>query len=253
MRRMIWCAACVAGLLLGSVGPLWSGDEAALRGLVEKAIKAHGGADKLAKFQTVTMKGTGKFYGIGDQGLPFTAEWVFDGANRMRFSVELKSMGQTFKMVKVLNGNKGWQKLNDDKAAAMSKDTLAEEKAQQYGSWVATLLPLKDRAFKLVLLGDFKVGDHAVTGVRVSRDGKRDVRLYFDNSSHMLLKMDMRIKDDSGKEVTQEYLYENYKDVDGAKEPMRLVLKRDDKLYVEGNMSEVLPGQKLDPGLFAAP
>src|SRR5262249_47057257 len=150
--------------LFCAVGRVRSGDEAAMRALVAQAIKAQGGEDELAKFQSVVMKGTGKFYGIGEQGLPFTAEWAFEGADRMRFTIELK--GSMVKLTKVLNGDKGWQKLGTDKATPMSKATLAEEQAQQYGSWVATLLPLKDKAFQLAPLGEAKVGDRAAVGVR---------------------------------------------------------------------------------------
>ena len=32
----------------------------------------------------------------------------------MRFRIELTIMGQNFSLLKVLDGNKGWEKLNDE-------------------------------------------------------------------------------------------------------------------------------------------
>src|SRR4051794_3419826 len=46
-------------LVLGGTQPLRADDA---RAVLAKAIKAHGGADKLAKVQALKLKGTGKVY-----------------------------------------------------------------------------------------------------------------------------------------------------------------------------------------------
>jgi hypothetical protein len=254
--RKTWCAACVAGLVFCAVGRLWSGeDEAALRKLIARAIEAQGGEANLAKWSAVHYKGTGKFYGIGGEGLPVTIEATLQGANQQRFVVELKVADMGVKLVKVVNGDKGWSKLNKDKTQAMTKEVLAEEREQMYGAWVATLLPLKGKGFKLAPLGEVKVDGHEAVGIRVSHAGHRDVRLFFDKKNHLLVKSEMTIKnveDGSNKEMIQEILYSDYKDVAGAKQAMKLSAKRDGKRYVEGEISEAQPKGKLDDSEFAA-
>src|SRR5262245_2214954 len=193
MRNTSW-ALCAAGVLLCGAGRLWSGDESAARALVDRAIEAQGGEANLAKFQAVTLKGKGKFYGTSDDGVPFTGEWATQGETHTRMRLEFTAMGQTFKYAKVISGDKGWIKLNDDNAQPMSKEVLAEEREQLHGSWVATLLPLKGKEFKLSPLGEVKVGDRPAVGVRVSRQGRRDVSLYFDQKSHLLVKTAMTVK-----------------------------------------------------------
>src|SRR5207302_6498712 len=105
----------------------------------------------------------------------------------------------------VIHGAKGWVKFNDE-VKAMPDEELGEEKEEMYARWVASLVPLKDKAFKLAALGEVKVGDSAAVGVRISHDGRRDVNLFFDKSSGLLVKQEHPVKDvkgGGGKEMSQ--------------------------------------------------
>ncbi|HYT94804.1 MAG TPA: hypothetical protein VEL76_39170 [Gemmataceae bacterium] len=248
--RKTWCALCVAGLLCCSAGRLWSGEgDAALRKLIARAIEAQGGEAKLAKFNASYRKGSGKFYGLGE-GADITLELTLQGAHQQRFAFEVMKI----KVVKVVNGDKGWIKLGDQKAAAMSKEELAQEKAEMFGVWVTTLVPLKDKAFKFAPLGEVKVGDRAAIGVRVSHAGHRDVSLFFDKQNHLLLKSEMMVKNfNDDKEVIEERFYSDYKDVEGTKQAMKMSAKRDGKRFVEGEISEIQLKEKVDDSTFAAP
>jgi hypothetical protein len=119
---------------------------------------------------------------------------------------------------------------------------------------VATLLPLRDQAFKLTPLGEGKVGDKAALGVKVSHAGKRDVNLWFDKASGLLLKSEMKIREEGGtKDINQETYYYDYKSFDGVQHPTRLAQKRDGRVYVEGSLSTVNTVSKHDPGVFKMP
>jgi hypothetical protein len=251
--RKIGCAACVAVLLCWAA-QVRSGDEAALRGVVAKAIEARGGEAKLGRFQNVTFKGSGKFYGLGDEGIPYTGAWAISGPTRMKVVLEARVMDQTFKLVKVVNNDKAWKKLNEEAAEAADKEEVAEARQELYEGWVTMMMPLKDKEFKLAALGEVKVNDRPAVGVRVQKKGYRDVNLYFDKENHLLLKSEMVVKDEmSKKEVTQESFYSNYKELDGAKIPMTLTVKRDGKRYVDAELSDVKAADKLPDNLFDKP
>jgi hypothetical protein len=51
----------------------------------------------------------------------------------------------------------------------------------------------------------------------------------------------------------QEVFYSNYGDVDGVKFPMKILITRDGKPYVEAENSDVKAVDKLDEKLFAKP
>jgi hypothetical protein len=254
--RKTWCAVSALGLLLGLSGQLWSGEDAAARGVVAKAIEAQGGEARLAKYNAATMKGAGKFYGMSDEGVAFTGDWDVQGADQMRMRVLVKDKDMKFTFTTVVNGDKGWKKLNDDKANPMPKDVLAEERERMYCNWVATLVPLRGKGYKLAPLGEAKVEGNAAVGVRVSHAGHRDVSLYFDKKSSLLVKSQMTIKnveDGSNKEMPQEILYRDYKDFSGARWPTKLTILQGGKRYVEVSFSEIRPAEKLNPSVFAEP
>lgn len=239
-------------LVLGSASSVRADDQAELKALVDKAIKAAGGEEKLTKFKATTWKSKGTFHGMG-VAIPYTSEWASQGATQFRALISSEIDGNKFTFAIVLNGDKGWRKLNDQ-AQEMDKDMLAEQKEERHADYLATLVPLKDKAITLGALGDSKINNRAAVGVKVSQKGFRDVLLFFDKENYRLLKSEYRVKDDmSGKEVNQEVTYSDYKEVDGIKYPTKFVIKRDNKPYVEDEITEYKPVEKLDDSVFAKP
>jgi hypothetical protein len=244
-------AVLACGLVLAATTAARADDAAAARALVDKAVKAHGGADALAKVPAVTVKFKGTAHAMG-QAFPFTGEVASQGADRSKIDIEIEVMGQKFRFVSVLNGDKGWVKMGDA-TNEMDKDLLAETKEQARTAWVATLVPLKDKAFTLATTGEVQVDGRTALGVKVSSKGHRDVDLYFDKETGLLVKTEARVKDEGGNEVNGETFYSDYKDVQGVKQAMKLVVKRDGKQYVEGEVSEYQLAESLDASVFAKP
>ncbi|MDB5309285.1 MAG: hypothetical protein JWO38_3487 [Gemmataceae bacterium] len=239
------------GLVLAAPFTARADDAADARALVDKAVKAHGGAD-LAKFSayTVRMKGTVQAMG---QAVAFTGVVASHGPDRQKVDIEAEAGGQKFRFVNVLNGDKGWNRIGDE-TKAMDKDELAEAKEQAHAGWVATLVPLKDKAFTLATVGEIKVDGRAALSVKVSSKGRRDVDLYFDKVTGLLVKTETRVKDEgSGQEVTEETYPGEYKEVQGTKQAMKLTVKRDGKAYVEGEVTGYDLAEKLDADVFAKP
>lgn len=246
------CLAVGFALVLAAAGPSRAADEAAARAVVDKAIQAHGGEATLAKFpaSTIQLKGT-----IQQGGMPlaFTAEVASQGMKQQRIGIEFEVGGVKFRVIHVLNGDEGWVKINDD-TTAMDKDDLAEAQEQAYAGWVATLVPLKDKAYTIEPLGDVQVQGRPAVGVKVSRKERRDVNLYFDKKTHLLVKSETRVKDEeSGQEMNEETFLGDYKEIDGVPQAVRLTIKRDGKDYLEAEVVEFKAAEKLDANLFTKP
>jgi len=237
----------LAGLVaLAAVHPARADDPKQARAVIDKAIRASGGAEKLAKYQGMTWKEKGTYYGMGD-GLPYTATYTVQWPDKMRTEIE-----GVFTVI--LNGDKGWVDMGGE-SKEMTKDQLAEEKEERYARWVATLRPLTQKGFTLTPLGDSKVEGEAAVGVKVSHKGHRDVELFFSKKTGLLIKSAHRAKDvtQGGKEVHQEVFYSDHKDVRGLQIPMKIVVKRDGKQFVEGEESDVKPVEKVDDKQFDKP
>jgi hypothetical protein len=246
MMQKTGCLILALSLALAGAGLVRADDRAEAMALIDKAIKASGGEAKLAKLQAQTWTEKGTYYGMGN-GLPYTGQYAMQRPDK--FSMEIEGF---FKMV--VNGDKGWVK--DDKGVTeMEKEQLAEQKEHLYVGWVASLLPVKDNGYTLAPLAEIKVDSRPAVGVKVAHEGHRDVKLYFDKETALPVKSEAVAKDlqQGGKEVNEEAFYSNYKDVEGVQIPMKIVIKRDGKLFVEAENSNVKPAAKLDDKVFARP
>jgi hypothetical protein len=252
MKRLV-VGTCVLGALLVVANFGRSDEEKDLRAVIARALEVNGGADKLAKYLAHTMKSNGKFYGLGE-AIDFTMD-IAAQEKQFRFSMQMTVMGFDLKVTSAVNGDKGWEKVNDD-IKDMPADELAEHKEQMHAQAVAGLLPLKNKDYKLAALGDVKVGDQFVTGVRVSKDGRRDVNLFFDKAKGHLAKSEFIVKDIKGsgdKEITQTNFYSDYKEFQGIRHPTHLIIERDGKKFVDAQMTEIQLFEKLDDNVFDRP
>jgi hypothetical protein len=244
--RILCCVSLVVCLLVALAGPAPAEQPAEARAIIDKAIAAVGGKDKLARAKHMTWNEKGTYYGMGD-GLPYTGHYAMQWPNQFRMEIE-----GVFTMV--VNGDQGWLK-SDKGTIEMPKEMLASQKEDLYGGWVASLLPLENKAFTLAALPETKIADHAAVGVKVSHKDRSDVELYFDKEKGLLVKSTFTTHDPEkkNKEVKQEVLFSEYKEFDGIKLPTKLVIKRDGKLFVEAASSDFKMPEKVDEKLFAKP
>lgn len=247
MRKLI--PGLVALVVILGTDRVTRGEENAPQAVVDRAIKALGTAagDKRA----ATWKGKGKFMGLG-QEIEFAGEWFVQLPSQLKAQMEFDFMGNKVTRTQVLDGDKGWVSMmgnTDD----MSADDLAQSKDQLYTQWVATIRPLKDPAFKLTPLGESKVGDRAVVGLKVSHAGHPDVSLYFDKETGLLAKSTQKVKDMEGQEVEQDTYPSDYGDVDGGKHARKQTIKRGGKDFVTMEITDFKREDKLPPGTFAKP
>lgn len=232
-------------LLAVWTGAALSGDEDAARAVIARAIKAGGGAEKLATFESAVMKEKGTYYGMGE-GLPYTS--VIHVQKPDRFKMEIAGV-----FTQCLDGDKGWMK-SDKGVTDLPKDQVELEQINQKASWIMSLLSLQEKAYKLQPTGEAELDGMKTTVIKVSREGYPTVDLYFDKKTDHLVKSQFLTKssEQKGKQVKAEFLFSNFKTVDGVTMPYRVVLKHDNKLYVEGEVLE-MKAVKHDAKTFAKP
>lgn len=243
--RAVTCGL-IAFLFTSLVGSLRADDQAEGRKIIDKAIKASGGMDKLSKLKAMTWKSKGTYHG-GEKAQAFTGNYSMQYPARFRMEIE-----NVF--VITFDNDKGWVK-SPEGTKELTKEQLDEQRETQYAGWVTALVPLWEKDFKFSLIGESKVENRDVVGVTVSKKGHRDVNLHFDKQNGLLLKASYLVKSDemNGKEVIEETIYSNYEDVKGIKVARKAVINRDGKLYVESESSDVTHSEKLDASLFAKP
>ena len=250
MHRII----CLTAAALALAGSARADEKADARAIVEKAIKATGGKEKLAVDQASAVKMKGKFYSTGG-GIEFTAEMLLQPPDKMHFKMDFEINAMKIKLNIVVDGKKSWRKVNDD-TTELDKDGVAEALEDRHAGRVEALVPLvEDKGFELSTVGEVKVDDKPAVGVRVSHKGKRDVSLFFDKKTGLLVKSERAVKDQEqgGKERMEERLFGGYKEIGGAKRATKVDIKRDGEKFVESEMTEFESKEKIDPSEFAKP
>lgn len=247
------CLVCLASWCLGA-----GGEQTDARQIVERAIAAHGGAKRLGALPAVLLRGKGTFYGVDRKGLAFTGQWAIEGPDRLRFTVEMTVEGQRRKLTEVVNGKRGWRKLPDNTTIALVPSELAEERRDLYAGWLATLAPLRDKSYQLTALPEVDVNGRPAVGVKVARQQQPDVRLYFDKQTNLLVKSAFVIKtpipkSDKQQETLQELLYQDYKTVQGVRQPGRVIVLRDGKRFADTQYTDIMLLERLDDSTFAEP
>jgi hypothetical protein len=230
-------------------------DAADARAVVDRAVRAMGGKDKLARLQAVTWKGKGSVQ-IEAVKVAFTDELSARGLGLFRWQVAAEVNGRALGLALVFNGEKAWFR-PDNAATALDfpKQYAPQFRADLRAVRLAQhLLPLTDKAYRLSHLGELKVGDRAAVGVKASHKDWPDLDLFFDKETGLPVRAEMRLKEGTdGPEVVHVFTFGAYKETDGIKHFTQVALRRDDKLTLEAEATEVSFPEALDDSSFEKP
>ncbi len=234
--------------LLGMGKPVRGDQETELMALVDKAIKAMGGEEKVAKFKAATWKAKGSLQLNGDQ--PFEVATSVQPLDRVRFEVDLDKT----KIIFVINGDQGWSKAGGN-TADMPPNFRQAWTDYFYALGLAMMpVELRDKAVKLSPLGEIKVNDRPAAGIQIVREGRRNVNLYFDKETGLPAKCEIIAKElENDREANFEFFFGDFKEFEGIKTFTKMTWKRDGKPYLEREISALRPHEKLDDEVFAKP
>ena len=247
--RKIWCLSlvfCVCPCLTNS-GRCDDHDDATA--IVEKAIQAMGGKEKLAAINAYTarVKTTDK---EGASVANYSAELSIQGFDRLRIVVELEDKSRV--ATTVINGDKGSEKSGTE-LFVMPEKVVTEYKNRLYGLRVAgmpTMLLEKDVG--LAALAEISVNDRPAVGMIVTKKDRPDIKLYFDKATNLPAQLEFEINAPGGKK-TVVCVFRDYKDFDGIKHFTAMTSKTGNDLTVEARFADVKFLDKLDAQRFALP
>ncbi|HUR53109.1 MAG TPA: hypothetical protein VMZ71_03185, partial [Gemmataceae bacterium] len=207
--------------------------------VLEKAITAHGGAELLAKNKAGLLKAKGKITlpGVGD--VDFTQEAAFMLPDKFKESVEITIMGKSISILTLANGDAISIEAMGQKIEVSDAIKDAMKDATHMITVGRLVGPAREKGFELNLIGESKVDDKPVVGVRVSAKGKKDISLFFDAKTNLLVKMEYRSSDPmTGNEFGEERVLKDYKkDNDGNMVPQKVTVIRDGKKFLDAEVT----------------
>ena len=249
MMRAFAPLVAVFALAAGSPG-VRADDEP--KDIIARAVKAHGGEEFLTKHPAARAQNKGKITIPGVGEADFTQEVSFMLPNKFRDAMELNVAGQTIKVLTIMNGD-----TISITAAGKDVDITDDIKKAMKDAMemmaMARIAPLlKDKTYELSLFGEAKVEDKPAVGVRVSAKGKKDITLFFDKKTDLLVKLEHRTTSpNGGGEVAEERIIQEYrKDKDGRSLPKKVLVKHDGKNFLEAESVEFSFLEKIDDSEF---
>ncbi len=250
MKRFLSMALAVSVVSIS--GGLSRADDKDATPILDKAIKALGGEEKLSKVKAYSVKSKGTIT-FGGNDNEFTSTATHEGLDHYRSEFNGHFGDNDIKGVTVLNGDKGWRKFND-MDTDMDGDQVTNEKRTIYLSMIPSMIVhAKGKGFKTELAGEEKVGDKPAAVVKVTGPEGKDFKLFFDKESGLPVKIVATVLGFDGNEFTQETTYDNYKDFDGIKKATKVESKRDGEKFVTTEVTEFKVLDKVEPETFTHP
>ena len=214
--------------------------------VIDQAIQAAGGAEKLSRLTAQTWRAKMTIHEEG-QMRTIDARYAVQWPDKLRSDV----VG-SYTMVR--NGDEGW--LSQGKTLQdLTTDQLLFLKEDMHVNWLRTLAPLRAKGIRFQSVPPIEVEGRATLGVRVSSSGHRDVVFLFDKETHDVVKTETKSRGlgEEGELANIESFYSKFEKVAGTRVPTRVRIVREGELFMEIEISDIQRSEKLDPQLFARP
>jgi hypothetical protein len=239
MKRFLVWAFIVA---VTSAGSSVRADDA--NAVIEKAIKAMGGREKLEKIHATEVKTKGLLNLDGNE-TPITAQAISEGVDHYRLQFEGDFGGNKIKAITVVNGNKGWRKFGDEVTKLNERSLRGEKRMMYLQQVVGNPTLFGHKGFKVL-----KADQSAVTAT--GPDGN-EFTVYYDKETGLPAKLVAKVIGFTGEEVKQETTYSDFKDFGEIKKATKAESKRDGEPFLKQEIIEFKVLDKVDPKTFDEP
>ncbi len=238
--------ALTLSLALGLALPAAADDSP--KAVIEKAVKAHGGADLLAKFtaQRTTHKGTITVSGMESE-VTVTSLTQYPGKRKLDGTISLG--GMELKVKQLLSGDKLTVTLNG-MPFPVKDEQVTSEQDELYAESLTRLVPLlKGDEYTLKAGPEVAVDGDPAVAVVVEHAKHKPVTLAFSKTSGLLVRLGYKGTDE-GMEVQKETTYSNHKAVQGVQVPHTEAGTKDGKKDSALTLEKVELLEKADDGEF---
>jgi hypothetical protein len=250
MRRMA-TGLITLGLVLG-LTHAWGAQGDEVNSIIDKAIQAHGLKGKEDKSYGFRGKNKGVLH-VGGMDLGFTQDVAVQTPDKFKESMDLDVNNMKITVVSVFDGKQGWMNAAGNEIK-VEGEILDEFKEASHMIRLSQGLFLKDKTLKFSLLGEATVNGKPALGIKVSKEGKKDLDFYFDKATGLLAKIERRVKDlQTGQEAAEERIITEYQDLDGRKIGKKVEVKRDGMPFMEAEVIEAKFVDRIDDGEFVRP
>jgi hypothetical protein len=247
MRRAITLFAAVA---VGIVAAPRPGYAQSAKEIIDKAIEAQGGMDNLKKYpgSKSVMKGTMSLMG---QNVPIEMESTYFLPDMGKNIIKMELLGQKVAVEQIWNAGKIKMTANG-MAVPLNKTQKAEMDDTMRTQTALQLYPLLDaKKYEVsVIKNPDKVNGKEVAGLLVKAKDSKDLKLFFDAKTYVLVMYERQGLDPADQEVNQKTVALEHKKIDGILEPVKMEVLNDGKKFMTMEVTSVKHMEKVDKKEF---
>lgn len=228
-------------------GPVSADSIARAQQIVAQATSAVGGLEALKSVKSIVTKATVKVSSpMGEQEVSATATLLFPDKLRLEITVPQGTL------VQATNGTTGWMQFGPS-TQDMPPAALAGIKDGLKRHPVALMIALNDPNAKRQALDDEAVEDKPANVVVWTDAEGKATKIYFDKSTHLLVKMTYSSKNQFGAEVLVEEMLSDYRPVSGVPMAFMQSQSQNGKKVSENKVIDVQVNAAIDPKIFEKP
>ncbi|RMH45068.1 MAG: hypothetical protein D6689_00830 [Deltaproteobacteria bacterium] len=197
---------------LAGGGTVSAADRARAMKLIDAAIRAKGGAKRLAGIRSMTVEGDAKLQ-VQGQTISGKVKRVWRAPESLRLDLTLNTPMGTFDVITVVHDGKGWSKQpgpGGGQVKELEAGALAEAKKQMWRDAEFILLRAKEDGAVVRPLGEQTVDGKTYDAVQLTGKNGHTVKLFFDRKTHLLARMTYQ---EGGEEAVE--AFSDYKKVAG--------------------------------------
>ena len=162
MKRLTTATFVLASVAF-IVLPSRAADDAGAAAVIDRAVEALGGPEKLGAVKAMEWSSKGTIT-VDNTDNPFNLRIVLQGLERRRVEFDTTIGGNPIKGVVVVDGDKGWRQVNGS-TEELSGDELANERRNGYMEWASVLVqPLRAAPFSTESAGEAGFGSTVAPG-----------------------------------------------------------------------------------------
>jgi hypothetical protein len=216
--------------------------------VVARAIQAHGGRELLTKNRADKVKLQGKMV-VGKVEIPYTAETLVQLPGQFKNTIQFNQGKKEVALTQVIDGTRAAIWVNGDRQKLSTAQALDLRQTLDLNRAMRLVGLLEDSAYNLKYLGQTEEGEQKTHVVRVLRKDMRELRMFFDAKTGLLVKTEHPV-DFQGKQMLQEEHYSDFRDLSGFRRPVRMTVYRGGLKILESALTQVSYFESIEPSRF---
>jgi hypothetical protein len=217
------------------------------RDLIDRAVKAKGGLEKLRSIRTVKATATTTLFGESAAADVETTSYI-RYPNAFRIDAKMPAGP----VIQVFNGGDYW--IQSARGVATPDEAVAEQiRGTVQRDVIGVLLAITDGRARAERTADIVDNGRGLPAIRVSGPGITPFSILLDPETSLILAERYQIPAGRGAWMTVEEAFSDYQSVDGLQVAFNAVVRRDGRPMLTRRLRAFEYNVPLDPALFTKP